>query len=315
MKILVTGGSGMVGRNLQEIMPDAVYVSSKEYNLTYQADPWRMLGEHKPDIVIHLAGVVSGITYNMRRPAKHYDDNVLMNTMMLVACRKRGVNRFITTLSTCAYPDLLPAGSYPMTEDQMHAGPPAPSNFSYGYAKRMMAVQIDAYMQEFSKWTSPDKTRDMKYSYLIPCNIYGKYEKTELHKSHFMGALIRKIHEAKLKNEDHIKLMGNGCALRQFLYAGDMARVIKRCILDEKYQNMNVAPESFGLDINRIAEIALKACDAEHLKIEYDRTKPNGQMLKDVSNEKLMKAFPDFEFTDLETGIRETYNYYVENFK
>lgn len=297
MTILITGGSGMVGRNLEEIMPDAYYLSSGDCDLTKESEVRKLIRHYEPNIIIHLAAVVSGIQDNIKRPVNHFEDNLLMNTFLIKAAKEVGVKRFIGMLSTCIYPDI--AQAYPLTEDDIHDGPPTPTNFGYGYAKRCMAVMIDQYNQQYGT----------KYSYLIPSNLLGKYDKYSEDRSHFVGALIKKIYDAKLSGADHIELYGNGMPLRQFMLAADLAGIIKLCIENNITESFNVAPDEV-YSVKEIAKIALRACDAEHLKINFDATKPNGQMNKTASNKKLKSIFPDFIFTLLHNAIKQTYQDY-----
>ena len=292
-KILVTGGSGMVGKSLQKILPNAIYPTSSRYNLTNHNDIMSMIYMNKPDVVVHLAAKVGGIMDNIHKPADYFTDNVLMNTLLIDECRKANVGRFIGISSTCIYPDIVE--TYPMGEEMLHEGPPTPTNFSYAYAKRAMAVQIEATNKQY----------DTKYQYLTPCNLYGEYDKYG-ENSHFVAALLKKIILAKKNGEDRINLYGTGKPLRQFMLADDLAWVIKKVIDDEIYESMNVATkEVFSID--KIARIALKACDAEYLKIEYDTTKPDGQYRKDVYTGKLRAFIPNFQETSLYVGLRMTY--------
>jgi GDP-L-fucose synthase len=293
MKILVTGGSGMVGRSLQKILPDAIYVSSQKYNLTMKSDIMSMIYYHRPDVVVHLAAKVGGIMDNINRPAEYFTDNIMMNTMLIDECRKAEIPRFIGILSTCMYPDVV--DKYPMTEDQIHLGPPTKTNYSYGYAKRAMGVQIDSYNEQY----------DTKYQYLIPCNLFGEFDKFG-ENSHFVAALLKKIINAKRNNLDKITLFGTGNPLRQFMYSDDLSFVIKKCIDDEIYDNMNVGTDRV-LTIDEMTRIAMKICDAEHIKIEYDESYPDGQYRKDVSIEKLQSKIPDFKPTSFEDGLSLTY--------
>ena len=299
MKILVTGGSGMVGKSLKKYLPDATYVSSQNYALTSEIQVSRMFNDIQPDAVIHLAARVGGIIDNITYPADYFDENITMNTLVLKYTQQYEVKRFIGILSTCIYPDIVE--SYPITEDMLHLGPPAKTNFSYGYAKRALAVQIDAYNQQYGT----------QYQYLTPCNLYGEYDKYG-NNSHFIAALIKKIHNAKVNNENKIILFGDGSPLRQFIHSDDLAYVIKYCLDNDIYDNMNIAIDE-NLSISEMAQIALKACNAEHIKIEYDATKPNGQYRKDVSSEILKSKIPSFSPINLHDGIKQTYNYLIEN--
>jgi len=297
-KIVVTGGSGMVGRALRDIMPNAVYLSTKEYDFTEEEEVITMFKVYKPHIVIHLAAKVGGIIDNINKPAEYFTDNILMNTLLIKWAKFYNVDRFIGILSTCIYPDEVK--KYPMEESDLHLGPPTLTNFSYGYAKRCMAVQIDAYNKQYAT----------NYNYLTPPNLYGEYDKYG-ENSHFIAALIKKIIIAKQNGSDHIMLFGTGTPLRQFVYARDFAKVIKSCIDNNCYDSFNVAPTE-NYSIEEIAKISLKACDAEHLKIKFDTTKPDGQFRKDVSNGLMKKIMPDFKFTELYDGIKKTYEFLKE---
>lgn len=299
MKVLVTGGSGMVGRSLRRYLPNAIYVSSTDYNLTKMFDVIKMYEQHTPDAVVHLAARVGGITDNIEYPAEYYDQNVLMNTLVLKYAYEFGVSRFIGTLSTCIYPDNTTI--YPITEDVLHDGPPAVTNFAYGYAKRSLAVQIEAYNTQY-------KTN---YQYLIPCNLYGEYDKYGSN-SHFVAALIKKIHLAKVNGERKIILMGDGSPLRQFMHSNDLAYAIDYCLKHDILTNMNVAVKE-NLSIKEIAEIAKKAMDAEDIELEFDISKPNGQLRKDVSIDVLLHNIPSFKPIDLFNGIQQTYTHLIKN--
>ncbi len=291
MKTLITGGSGLVGKHLKDILPDAVYISSKDYDLTWIDEVRDMVNEYEPDIVIHLAARVGGIMDNMKYPVDYLEENILMNTNVLKVCHEFHVEKVIAILSTCIYPDKV--DTYPMKEKDLFNGPPTPTNFSYGFAKRCMAAHINAYRNQYDK----------KWSYLIPCNLYGEYDKYEEHHSHFVSALIKKIYHA----DNEIELWGTGTPLRQFMYGGDLARVIKYIIDNDVIDNLNVAPKEV-YSINEIAEIAKKACNRENLVVHYDNTKPDGQYRKDVDSTKLLSRLQDFKFTSLQEGIKKVYD-------
>ena len=291
MRILITGGSGLVGKHLNDILPEAVYISSKDFDLTNIERVHAMMDFFKPKLVVHLAARVGGITDNINYPVEYLEQNILMNTNILKKCHEFNVDKVIAILSTCIYPDKV--NNYPMAEKDLFNGPPPPTNFSYAMSKRCMAVHIDSYVKQYNK----------KWCYLIPCNLYGEYDKYEEHHSHFVSALIKKIYE----NEEQIEMWGTGKPLRQFMYGGDLARVIKYMIDNDIVDNFNVAPDRV-YTIKELAEIGVKACGKEHLEIIYDNTKPDGQYRKDVDSSKLLTVMKDFEFTLLESGIRRTYD-------
>ena len=299
MKIVVTGGSGLVGKSLKKLIPNAVYLSSKDFNLTNENSVKNMYLKYRPEVVIHLAAKVGGILDNLNKPADFFTENVLMNTLMVDYARKSNVKRFIGILSTCIYPDVM--DTYPMKEEDLHSGPPTLTNFSYGYAKRSLAVQIEAYNKQYNT----------KYQYLTPCNLYGVGDKDHESNSHFITSLVKKIFDAKQNNKKSITLFGDGSPLRQFMFANDFAKIIHYVITNEIYDSFNVAGNE-NLTIKDMANIALNSCDAEHLAINWDLSKPNGQHRKDVSIEKLKYLLPNFSPLNLSEGIKLVYKSYYD---
>ena len=297
MKILVTGGNGLVGKHLQDILPEATYISSKDYDLTESYNAHRLMYKERPDVVIHLAARVGGILDNITNPVDYLEQNILINTNVLKHCHQFNVSKVISILSTCIYPDIV--DTYPMKEEVLFNGPPPPDNFAYAMSKRCMATQMDSYVKQYNK----------QWSYLIPCNLYGEYDKYEEHHSHFVSALIKKIHEAK----DSVEIWGTGKPLRQFMYAGDLARVIKYMIDNDVVDNFNVAPD-YVHSIEEITKIGMESCDKGDLNIVYDNTKPDGQYRKDVDSSKLISVMKDFKFTSLEEGIRRVYDNFSQRY-
>jgi GDP-L-fucose synthase len=293
-KILVTGGSGLVGKSLKKIIPDAVYISSSDFDLTNETSVIKLFETYHPTVIVHLAAKVGGIIDNINYPYDYFTENILMNTLLLKYSLKYNVDRFIGILSTCIYPDK--SDVYPLNENQLHTGPPTETNFSYGYSKRCLAVQIDAI----------NKQHSTKYNYLIPCNLYGDNDKDDENKSHFVTSLIKKIYDANLNDLNKITLFGDGTPIRQFMHADDLSKIIKLCIDNDITENFNVANDEV-YSINEMAHIALDATNSKHLKIMYDTSKPNGQYRKDVSNSKFKKIFPKFEFIKLSEGIKKIY--------
>jgi GDP-L-fucose synthase len=301
MKILITGGTSMVGKHLKKYLPNAIYLSSKDCDLFDSKKTRELILDTKPNKVVHLAAKVGGIMDNISNPVGFFEDNIFMNTNVLKYSYEAKVDQFIGILSTCIYPDQVSDNLYPMKEDLLHLGPPTPTNFSYGYAKRCLAVQIDAYNKQFNT----------SYNYLTPCNLYSEHDHFEGNKAHFLSSLIHKIYQAKINNTKEINLMGSGSPLRQFMYADDLARVIHLFIENNIIENCNVCTDEVKT-IKEIAEIALKSCDASDINLVWDTTKPDGQYRKDASSDKLLNIFKDFKFTFLENGIKNTYNQYVE---
>ena len=294
--VLVTGGSGMVGSELKRIMPDAMYPSSKELNLLDQLSIEQYFSNHRVTYVIHLAAYVGSLHDNIRNRIDYFDKNVLMNTMLTRAAFEHGVENFLGVLSTCIYPD--PVSSFPIAENMLHEGKPHESLLSYSYAKRSHAIQLDNY--KFS--------HGVNFSYVIPCNLYGSPNLKHLDRQHFINDLIYKICKAERTN-GIVTLFGDGTPLRQFMHARDLAKVLFRYVVENLSDCFNVAP-SENISVHEYAMTVKNALNLHHLEVVYDNTLPNGQFRKDVCNNKLLEAFPDFEFTPLEEGIHEIYQIY-----
>lgn len=289
--ILITGGTGMVGKHLQNILPNAYYLGS-EIDLRNINEVDLLFKYNKFNRVVHLAAKVGGIKDNINNPGDYFDDNILMNTNIVKVSKKYKVKRFLGILSTCIYPDKV--NNYPMKEEILHLGPPTPSNFSYGYAKRCLAVQIDAYNKQFGT----------EYNYIIPTNLYSEYDNFDNdNKMHFVTALLKKIKNSK---NNIIELFGDGSPLRQFIYAEDLAKIIKLIIDNDITESFNVS-NTENLSIDEMANIALQEVGKEY-KIHYIYPHLNGQLRKDVCNEKLMNIFPNFKFTSFKEGIKKVYD-------
>ena len=295
--ILVTGGSGLVGRHLKDILPDAVYISSKDFDLTDINRVHAMMDFFRPKVVVHLAARVGGILDNMTYQVEYLENNILMNTNVLKKCHEFGVDRFIGMTSTCIYPDKV--DTYPMTEEDLFKGPPTPTNFNYAFSKRCMVAHVNSYVKQYNK----------KWCYLIPCNLYGEYDKYEEHHSHLVSALIKKIYES----DGSIEMWGTGKPLRQYMYGGDLARIIKYMIDNDIVDNFNVAPKEV-YTVKEIINIGKKACRKDKIVVNYDMTKPDGQYRKDVDSSKLLSVLGNFKFTTLEEGMEKVYDNFSKRY-
>jgi GDP-L-fucose synthase len=293
-KILITGSTGLVGNYLKKIITDATYVSSKNYNLLEHKNVKQMFKDIRPNIVIHLAARVGGIHHNILEPVKYFEENILMNTLTISEAYKNKVETFIGILSSCIYPNQI--NEYPINEKKLFEGAPHQDLFSYAYAKRCMAIQIEAYNSRYNT----------SYNYLIPCNLYGEFDKFDEIEGHFVGALVQKIYNAKKNNNKFITLFGDGSPFRQFMHARDLAEIIKLTIINKTKKSFNVATEE-NYTVKKIAEIALDACDAKDLQINFDTSKPNGQNRKDIDIKMMKSLFPDFKPIKLYEGIKQVY--------
>lgn len=293
--IVVTGGAGMLGRALRQHLPSAVYLTRGDCDLEDLTATRETMRRLRPSVVVHLAALVAGIRENVARPYDFVVRNSLINTHVIQAAVESGVEYLIAISSTCAYPDHV--DSYPMVEEQLHAGPPAAENLPYGYSKRLMSVEVDAAVRQFG----------LHAAVLYASNLYGPNDDFDPQRSHLVAALLRKVHEAKIRGDREIDLMGTGRPRRQFLFVDDLARVIAFFLGLRPCGHFNVAsPENLTVD-----EIATTIQDVVAYPVSRRYSGAlDGQSRKDVSNARLLKVLPEMHFTPLRDGVEATYKWY-----
>ena len=296
-KVLVTGGSGFVGSRLKYQRPEWIYLSSKDCDLTKYRDVLELFESETPDAVLHLANKVRGIKENSTKQAEFYDINTFINTNVLRAANESGVNRVLSCLSTCTFPDTVK--EYPMIEEDILSGPPAKTNFTYGYTKRALYVQTNAYRHQHG----------VNYSTFCPSNIYGPNDNFDLESSHFVPAMIRKIDEAK--DGDTVEFWGTGTPLRQQLYVDDLVKIIPFLLQNHNTDIPLIVSPNENLSIKEMVEIFLNKTSKD-VKIVFNN-QLDGQYRKDGSNKKFKELYGDFEFTKFEYGILKTYEWYKQN--
>lgn len=289
----ITGSTGLLGSEILSLSPESIGLTSKDCDLTESNHAILTLEDGRVDAVIHCAARVGGVKANTDYVADFFDDNVKMNMNVLDACRERSL-KLVSVLSTCIYPD-APYVKYPLTEDQLHMGPPHPSNFGYAYAKRMLEVQSRAYRQQFG----------CNFISVIPNNLYGINDNYDLSSGHVIPALIRKFHEAKIFGHDHVDIWGSGKPRREFTFARDAAEII--IWLAENYNGAE--PVNIGnpeqISIEDLAHMISEEIGYNG-RVIFDKSKPDGQYEKPSSNEKLKTLGWKGEYTPLQEGIQET---------
>ena len=302
--ILITGGNGMVGRNLKNIIDNYKYkvlsFSSKEYDLTIYDSCFKLFSSANPTFVIHLAAEVGGLYKNMNKKVNMFEKNILLNVNVLKCCHLFGVKKLISCLSTCIFPDKV---EYPIVESSLHDGKPHASNYCYAYAKRMLDIQTQAYKEEHNS----------NFMCVIPCNIYGKYDNFSIEDGHVIPSLIHKCYLSKKNNTPFI-VRGTGEPLRQFIYAEDFAYIIVN-LLENYEDNENIIISTGEEDEISIGDVARIISDIfEQPNIIFDDSYSNGQYKKTVSNEKFKNFMSEFKFTDIRKGLEESIQWFVKNY-
>lgn len=306
MRILITGGRGMVGRNFIEHAAaqdhEILAPASSELDLRDAHAVGCYLKEYSPDVVVHAAGRVGGIQANMRYPVAFLVENLDMGRNILLASRQAGVKRLLNLGSSCMYPRNI---ANPLREEMVLTGELEPTNEGYALAKIMTARLCDYIGREDASF---------QFKTLIPCNIYGRYDKFDPKHSHMVPAVIHKIHQAKLDGADTVEIWGTGKARREFMYAGDLADCMWRALahFDTLPSMLNVG---LGTDLSVLDYYQAVARVVGYSgSFVHDLTKPEGMAQKLVGVEKL-EQWGWRATTSLDDGIARTYQFYLEGLK
>ncbi len=302
MKILLTGSRGMVGRNIVECPlasnHEILSPTIKELNLLDASSIDKYMRTNRPEMVIHAAGIVGGIQANIAQPVKFLVDNMQMGFNILMTSKTHEVKRFMNLGSSCMYPR---DAQNPLSEDLILKGELEPTNEGYAIAK-VASTRLCEYINR--------EDESFLYKTVIPCNLYGKYDKFDPEHSHMIPAVIRKIDDAKRQNKESIDIWGDGLARREFMYATDFADFIYYAIdhFETMPQNINVG---LGHDYT-INEYYQKIANAVGYQgsFTHDLSRPTGMQQKLIDDTKL-KEFGWWHKTSLEQGVQKTYDYFV----
>lgn len=304
MRILITGASGLVGRNLSEGLSqyDLLTPSHSELDLLDYASVLDYIKKNNPELIIHCAGKVGGIQANIDNPVAFYLDNLDMGRNVVLAAKNSAVKKLINLGSSCMYPR---NADNPLKEDFILKGELEPTNEGYALAKIATMKLCDYLSKENSEY---------KYKTLIPCNLYGSYDKFDPLKSHMIPAVIRKIDEAVETGADSVEIWGDGLARREFMHVNDLVDCIKSVISDyDKCPMLMNVGLGFDFSINEYYEAVAKVIGFKG-SFNHDLTKPVGmkQKVVDVS---VLHDFGWKSSIDLYDGIKLTYDYYLNNIK
>ena len=300
-RVVVTGGTGFVGRRLvsrlQTLGCAAVTgLGRSDYDLRRPDEAARLYRDTSPTLVIHLAAVVGGIGANRERPAEFFFDNLLMGVHVLDQAWRAGVGKVVNVGTVCAYPKFAPV---PFSENDLWNGYPEETNAPYGLAKKAILVQGQAYRQQYG----------YNSIFLLPSNLYGPGDNFDPRASHVIPALILKCAEAVDAGRDRIEVWGDGSATRDFLYVDDAVEAI--LLAAERYNDADPVNIGSGREISiatlvgRIAE-----CSGFRGSIVWDGSKPNGQPRRRLDVSRAQERFGFRAETDFDDGLRRTVEWY-----
>ena len=300
--LLLTGGSGMVGRNILEHPAAGDWTilapASRELDLTDAGAVTDYVAAHKPDLVIHAAGQVGGIQANMAHPVAFLERNTAMGRNIIMAAYQSGVRNLLNLASTCMYPR---AAENPLREEMILTGALEPTNEGYALAK-IMATRLCQYIRR--------EDESAQYKTLIPCNTYGRHDKFDPKHSHLLPAIIHKVHLAKENGEKTVEIWGDGTARREFMYAGDLADAVMKAASD-----IESLPElmncGLGNDhtINAYYETVADVIGWDG-EFTHDLSKPVGMKQKLCSTDR-QDGWGWTAPTTLRDGVKMTFDFYL----
>lgn len=302
-RIFISGASGMVGRNLLDELAgsshEVLAPSSASVNLLDQTALLAWLQVNRPDVIVHCAGHVGGIQANIREPVAFLTRNLAMGQNLLLTARQAGVKTVLNLGSSCMYPRNSPDA---LREEDVLSGALEPTNEGYALAKCVTA-RLCTYLRK--------EEPELQYKTLIPCNLYGRYDKFDPKVSHLVPAVIRKLHVARLTGQREVEIWGDGTARREFMFAGDLAEAILFCLdrVEALPGDLNIG---IGTDMS-VRDYYEAAADVIGYdgSFVFDTSRPVGMMRKllDVSRQRDLGWAPR---TELREGIRQTYEYFLK---
>jgi GDP-L-fucose synthase len=310
--VLVTGGAGFIGSHLVELLVAAgarVRVMGRLQkgsldNLAAVRDRVELLpgdvtdlaaarrAAQGQDVVMHLAAKLTGIAYNVGHSGDMFYQNALVNLQMMEAARLEGVERYLCVSSACVYRRTAPV---PTPEDQGFVGDPEPTNFGYGWSKRLAEVQARAYAMQYP----------MQVAIVRPYNAYGPRDDFAWATSHVIPATIRKVLE-----HDKVVVWGDGSQLRTFVHARDVARGMMLAV------EHHPRPEPINLSSDELVSIrdlvlTVRRLAGRDVPVEFDTGQPSGQAVRQADLTLARRLLSYEAQVSLEDGLRETIDWYL----
>lgn len=305
MKVLVVGSNGFLGKHVKSILDSEDKHHVLEITGKDQVDLTRYellsdyLSEFKPKIIINCAAFVGGISYGYKHPAKMLYENSLMAINLYKASLEHNVDKLINPISNCAYPGKLTT----YKEEYFFDGPPDRSVYNYGISKRLYVQLGDSFFEE-NNFSSVN---------VVISNMYGPYDHFDIERSHALGAIIKKVHDAKKDNINKVEIWGTGKPIREWLYVKDGAEALIRSMsLEPGHHFFNVGIEK-GISVIELAEI-IKEKFGWNGEFELNTSKPDGVLEKKVDGNLGQIKLGWRPETNLNDGIQTTIDWYIEKY-
>lgn len=303
-KILITGGSGLVGSSIINFLKkkkykNLLFPSSKELNLLDYKAVYRYIKKNKPNYVFAAAAKVGGIEANIKYSNDFLVENTIMQNNLIMSCHYNDVDNFMFFGSSCIYPKL---SKQPIKEEYLLSGKLEETNELYALAKISGLKLCQNIRRQFNR----------NYVCVMPTNLYGRKDSYGKNKSHVIPAIIKKVFEAKIKKKSSIELFGTGKALREFLHTEDLARACE--LIFKKNKNYSLINIGSGREISIKNLALLVASKLKHnIKISYNINIPDGTPRKILDSSKI-RGLGWKPKVSLEKGLEDTIKDYRLNY-
>ena len=308
-RILVLGGHGFLGTNLQQLFDtdsqyQMFYISRRDgFDITVESDLYKLLHQINPDIIIHAAANVGSINYVSKYCSDVIHDNTLMYLTLYKCVSEFNKNiLIINPISNCSYPGIIDI----QHEEMWFDGPIHESVQSYGTPKKLAFVLSECYR----------KQHGIRTLNLILPNAYGPYDYVDEQKTHAMNGIIMRMIKSQNNGDTEFLIWGTGTPIREWIYMGDVARIIKMILDNEKYDIPNIINigQEHGISIIESVNL-IKSLLNYDVELVYDTSKQDGAPIKILGNRLFKEFFGDFKFTEVSVGINNTIQYYSNKLK
>jgi len=300
-KIYIAGHNGLVGSAILRKLKKKgykkiIYASKNKLDLTNQSSVYNYLKRNKPDFIFICAAKVGGILFNKKFKADFITENILIQTNLINGAFLNGIKNLIFLGSSCVYPKNC---TQPIKEEYLMSGKLEETNDSYAIAKIVGIKMCQSFNEQYK----------LNYKCLMPANTFGPNDNYDKNNSHFISAIIKKVHDLSGSNSNKLCLWGNGKPKRELIYVDDLAEA---CIyFMKKKTNHSLINIGTGKDysISYYARLVSKLILNKKIKIYYDKSKPNGVFRK-VMDVSLAKKYGWKSKIKLNEAILKTYESY-----